>query len=114
MKNNNTGEPVSRGARSKEPAILHNVQRALALLLAAAWVSAPAATPDVSAADSHSLALHADGTVRSWGDDSHGALGVGRSLISSSPRTVEGLFGVKAVAASGEFTVTLKMDGTVW
>ena len=79
------------------------------LLLAAYGHAAPVAT-----GAQHSLALHADGTVRSWGDDSLGALGVGRSLATVTPTPVAGLTGVVAVAAGGSFTVALKGDGTVW
>src|SRR5688572_14494123 len=85
---------------------------ALVLLLAAAV--AHAATPSVSAGNTHSLALHADGTVRAWGDDSAGALGLDRSLASSTPMIVNGLTGVVAVAAGDAHTLALKSDGTVW
>src|SRR5437868_15116773 len=84
---------------------------ALLLLLVAARGHA---APGVAAGASHSLALHADGTVRSWGDDSLGALGLGRSLATVTPTPVAGLTGVVAVAAGGTFTVALKGDGTVW
>src|SRR5688572_29030358 len=85
---------------------------ALVLLLAAAV--AHAATPSVSAGNTHSLALHADGTVRAWGDDSAGALGLDRSLASSTPMIVNGLTGVVAVAAGDAHTLALRSDGTVW
>ncbi len=86
----------------------------LFLVLTLAVATAQAGTSAVSAGGWHSLALHADGTVRSWGDDSAGALGIGRSLVSSSPTVVAGLSGVTAVAAGGNRTVALKADGTVW
>jgi len=85
---------------------------ALIVLLAAAFTQA--ATPAVSAGNTHSLALHADGTVRAWGDDSAGALGLGRSLASSAPTIVNGLTGVVAVAAGDGHTLALRADGTVW
>jgi alpha-tubulin suppressor-like RCC1 family protein len=89
---------------------------AAALLLGAALLApgARAAAPSVSAGGSHSLAVHVDGTLRSWGDDSAGALGTGRSLQSLVPIQVPGLSGVTAIAAGDAHTVALKSDGTVW
>src|SRR5690348_3544542 len=72
------------------------------------------AAPGVATGAFHSLAVHADGTVRSWGDDSNGALGLGRSLATSRPTVVAGLSGVIAVAAGANFTAALRADGTVW
>ena len=84
---------------------------ALVGLLLPACVHAAAG---VSAGYKHSLAVAADGSVRSWGDDSAGALGIGRSLVTSTPTAVVGLAGVVQVAAGGEYTAALKADGTVW
>jgi alpha-tubulin suppressor-like RCC1 family protein len=41
--------------------------------------------PQVAAGAWHSLAVHADGTVRTWGDDSAGQLGLGRPLVTAFP-----------------------------
>lgn len=92
--------------------ITTRILAALAALLAATF--AHAATPSVSSGSTHSLALHADGTVRVWGDDSAGALGLARSLASSTPTVVNGLTGVVAVAAGDYHTLALRSDGTVW
>jgi len=85
---------------------------ALSLLLA--FGEALAAAPSVSAGGSHSLALHADGTLRAWGDDSAGALGTGRSLLSLLPIPVAGLPRIVAIACGDFHTVALAADGTVW
>jgi len=65
-----------------------------------------------------SLALSSKGTVYSWGDNSQGQLGIGSTTDSNTPGYVWlGLlpfFGVKSVAASGDFALALKADGTVW
>ena len=92
---------------------MKRIAAAMALLLAAA-LEAPAQTPSVAAGGTHSLALHADGTVRAWGDDSAGALGLGRALVSAAPLPVSGLDGIVAISAGGNHTVALKEDGTVW
>src|SRR5688572_9331559 len=68
----------------------------------------------VSAGYGLSVALAADGTVRTWGDDSWGGLGLGRSLATVSPAAVAGLTNVAAVTAGANFSAALKSDGTVW
>jgi len=60
-------------------------------------LAAQAATPAVSAGYKHGVALHADGTVRAWGDDSGGQLGLGRTLSVNAPALVTNLDGVAKV-----------------
>src|SRR5690348_13985885 len=79
----------------------------LALATAIAAPDARAATAAVSAGGSHSLALHTDGTLRAWGDDSAGALGTGRSLLSLLPIPVAGLPRIVAVACGDFHAVAL-------
>jgi alpha-tubulin suppressor-like RCC1 family protein len=86
---------------------------AVAFLLCLAF-AANAATPAVSSGDSHSLALQADGTLRAWGDDSSGQLGVGRALLARAPAAVLGLTDVIQVASAFNHVVALRRDGTVW
>lgn len=72
-----------------------------------------AATPSISAGGSHSVALQADGSVRSWGDDASGQLGVGRSLVSAIPIAVAGVTGIIAIASGYSHVIALKADGNV-
>ena len=73
--------------------------RSLLAGLALAMACFPAhAAPAVAAGGAHNLAIDADGTVRSWGDDSSGALGIGRSLATPSPTAVA-VFGRLVVVA---------------
>jgi len=92
--------------------------QSLALGLAAALVmfgaSAAQAAPAVSAGDRHVLALAADGTVRAWGDDSSGQLGLGRTLLNATPKAVIGIADVVRVSSGSTHVVALKRDGTVW
>ena len=74
---------------------------------------ASAITPMVSGGYSHTVALRADGTVMAWGNNSHGQLGDGTTISSSSPLVVPGLAKVMAVAAGGQYTIALKADGTL-
>src|SRR5262249_18801312 len=71
----------------------------------------------------HSLALMADGTVRSWGFNYEGQLGIGDAAgpetcppsytCSAKVLTVPGLSGVVAVAAGTYHSLALLADGTV-
>jgi alpha-tubulin suppressor-like RCC1 family protein len=83
------------------------------LALGAIATDAGAATPAIGAGGSHSVALGADGAVRTWGNDAAGELGVGRSLVSSNPIAVAGVTGITAIAAGGSHVLALKGDGTV-
>jgi alpha-tubulin suppressor-like RCC1 family protein len=74
---------------------------------------AVAATPAISAGSSHSVALNADGTIRNWGNDASGQLGIGRSLASATPSVVAGATGIIAIASGFSHVIALKADGTV-
>jgi alpha-tubulin suppressor-like RCC1 family protein len=76
--------------------------------------SAHAVAPAISAGSSHSLALHADGTVSAWGNDLSGQLGVGRTLKYSRPVEVSGIKDVQSVAVGGTHVLAATKDGTVW
>jgi alpha-tubulin suppressor-like RCC1 family protein len=64
----------------------------------------------------HSVALKRDGTVWAWGSNFFGQLGRGSNapLFSSVPAPVAGLDNVQAISAGGNFTLAVKVDGTVW
>ena len=70
----------------------------LAAILGLAAATAASAA-GVAAGYGFSIAVAGDGTVRSWGDDSWGGLGLGRSLAYPAPAAVAGLANVAAVAA---------------
>ena len=61
----------------------------------------------------HTLALMNDGTVKSWGDNSCGQLGMGSTTNISTPTNIPGLTGVKQLAAGNGHTLALMSDGTV-
>jgi len=72
----------------------------------------------VSAGDSHSLAITADGALRSWGWGGFGQLGHGDNQQQDQllPKKVEALTGQRVVAVSaGAFhSLALTADGAVW
>jgi alpha-tubulin suppressor-like RCC1 family protein len=68
----------------------------------------------IACSGNHSLALLADGTVRSWGANNAGQLGDGTTTSRNAPVTVAGLFNVIAIAAGAEHSLALRNDGSVW
>lgn len=69
---------------------------------------------NVSAGGTHSLALMDDQTVKSWGNNQKGQLGIGSYTNSLVAVTVPGLTGIVAVSAGYDYSLALKNDGTVW
>jgi alpha-tubulin suppressor-like RCC1 family protein len=69
----------------------------------------------VSAGDYHSLALDWDGRVYAWGENNFGQLGVGSRLLHGPvPALVEGLGGVREVAAAGGHSLAVTQSGDVF
>ncbi len=62
----------------------------------------------------NTCAVASGGTVRCWGDNSHGALGDGTTTHSSSPVTVSGLTDVVSLAAGHANMLALRSNGTVY
>jgi alpha-tubulin suppressor-like RCC1 family protein len=72
----------------------------------------------LAAGRNFSLALMLDGTVRSWGENSYGQLGLGFYGPTTSERipvAIPGFSGVRAIASDGEgkHSLALLSDGTV-
>ena len=70
----------------------------------------------IAAGDIFNLALTADGSVWSWGENQDGQLGVDPSTAfkNTSPRRIGGLSGIRAIAAGSVYGLALRNDGTVW
>jgi len=70
----------------------------------------------VAAGDFHTLALKADGTLWSWGDNASGQLGDGTTTMKSVPIQIDPAFGNHwiAIAAGGSHSMALQSDGTLW
>src|SRR6185369_8839863 len=64
----------------------------------------------------HSVAFFNNSTVRSWGYNGFGQLGLGNGIttFSGTPIKTVDISGVKAVAAGGFHTLALKNDDTLW
>lgn len=71
----------------------------------------------ISAGDNHTLALREDGTVLAWGSDRYGQLGLGRTVIQTTPSRVNGVStraAANSLAAGDSHFVSLQSDGSVW
>jgi len=75
---------------------------------------------DVAAGFQHSLALKQDGTVWAWGINGNGQIGnsevsnLGNTANQTTPQKIEGLTGVKAIAAGINHSFALTQDGAIW
>jgi alpha-tubulin suppressor-like RCC1 family protein len=71
----------------------------------------------LAAGNVFSMALIADGTVRTWGSNGFGQLGIGAPIdVDPHPTPVQptGLTGVVQIAAGRDTALALRGDGTVW
>ena len=68
----------------------------------------------VSAGESHCVALKADGTVWAWGRGLEGQLGNGKFKNSTIPVKVKGLKNISKVSAGGKHNLALDEEGRVW
>lgn len=69
----------------------------------------------VKAAEYYSMALKADGTVWTWGNNDYGQLGNGNiGTKQLLPIKIPGLSNIIAIEARSRTSYALKSDGTVW
>ena len=72
----------------------------------------------VTAGRDHSLALMKDGsrTIRAWGDNYYGQLGLGEAMTGNqiTPWPIPNHYNFAAVAAGGEHSLAIKTDGSIW
>jgi alpha-tubulin suppressor-like RCC1 family protein len=101
--NNRDGELGDR--KSTDP-------RAAAIVPGLDHVHAIAISP--SSTQVHVCAVLADASVRCWGGNGHGELGVDHASADGAPVAVPGLTGVAQIAAGDGATCAVKTDGSVW
>ncbi|MBN1607596.1 MAG: hypothetical protein JW940_13245 [Polyangiaceae bacterium] len=73
----------------------------------------PPVYTEISAGEVHSCAVVSDGTLRCWGSNLYGQLGVDAGALLTTPRAVPGQENVKSVAVGWAHTCVLFRDGTV-
>ena len=73
-------------------------------------------TPRISAGNSHSLALKADGSLWTFGVNINGELGTvtNNGTGNPNPTPTQVMTGISAVAAGGHHSLVLKADGSLW
>jgi len=74
----------------------------------------PAGTVQVALTESGAFALHADGTVWSWGMNVHGQLGRTTAKPHSKAAAIEGLAPITQLAAGHAHMLALDRAGQVW
>jgi alpha-tubulin suppressor-like RCC1 family protein len=112
---------MSLQLRSCPPSIFAAARRVAFSLLAcfglvlALWSNhAAAATPQVAAGYFHTLAIRADGTLWTWGQNSSGVLGLGDSANRLFPTQVGSATNWTRVAAGSYHTLAIRSDGSLW
>ncbi|WP_244237373.1 RCC1 domain-containing protein [Corallococcus llansteffanensis] len=68
----------------------------------------------LAAGTGHSLALRSDGTLWTWGSNSHGQLGTGNRHGLANPTKISGPSGLVAVTAGDFHSLAVRYDGTLW
>ena len=70
---------------------------------------------EIAAGDNHTLALKNDRTtIWAWGSNVYGQIGDGGREDKLFPVQVQGINGVKRIAAGNDHTIAIKDDGGVW
>jgi alpha-tubulin suppressor-like RCC1 family protein len=78
-------------------------------------VRTPAGVVAIAAGMFAAYALRRDGTVWAWGENAVGQLGIpGSDAATGTPRRVQRLIGIVAIAAGAGDGYALARDGTVW
>ncbi|MBL8604688.1 MAG: protein kinase [Myxococcales bacterium] len=93
---------------------LGNGHRGRAPVTQPAPVLALPATAMVAAGDSHTCALHTNGTVSCWGQNDQGQCGTEGSGVQMVPTGVPGLNNVVRISAGFQHTCALRRDGRVF
>ncbi len=68
----------------------------------------------IATGDFNSFVVCSSGTVKAWGDNTYGSLGLNDYTSRKLPEVVPGLNNVIKVASAKRHTLFLKSDGTVW
>ncbi|MFZ1704475.1 MAG: T9SS type A sorting domain-containing protein [Saprospiraceae bacterium] len=68
----------------------------------------------VSIGRNHTVAIHSDGTIWSWGNNQYGQLGDGTSVSRNIPGRVNNEKDWKQISAGEDYSLAIKIDGSLW
>lgn len=68
----------------------------------------------IATGDFNSFTICANGSVKAWGDNTSGSLGLGDYVSRKLPEVIPGINNVVKIASAKRHTLFLKSDGTVW
>jgi len=75
----------------------------------------PAGIKAIASGDSHCMALAADGTLWTWGDNSNFQLGWGVQVGENpTPKQIPNFSGVVSIDGGNDHSAAVKSDGTLW
>jgi alpha-tubulin suppressor-like RCC1 family protein len=109
------GLNTSENAPTGSSGLLGTGDATLTMAMTPVFVTGITSAVGIAAGDAHACALLSDGTVKCWGDNAYGQLGVDYTALESSatPLAVAGLSGVVALAAGYDHTCALVSGGAV-
>lgn len=67
----------------------------------------------IAAGENHCLALLSDGTMRAWGFNNEGQLGIGNNVRQTTPQPIPGLTGVLTIASGAHHNIAKLSSGAV-
>jgi RHS repeat-associated protein len=68
----------------------------------------------IAAGQNQGMALRADGTVWTWGNNTDGEMGIAGVANSAFPLRISGFSGVSGIAAGWTHSLAVQSNGTVW
>ena len=109
------GLNTSENAPTGSSGLLGTGDAALTMATTPVYVTGITNAVGIAAGDAHACAVLSDGTVKCWGDNGFGQLGVdyGVAASSATPLTIAGVSGATALAAGYDHTCALVSGGAV-
>ena len=105
-----TGKEIGKA----EIVVTHKITNKTATIFVNVVPEGKQSVPKVEVGNTHTVALKADGTVWTWGNNTYGQLGTADNNAKATPVKVTALENVIDITVGNENTMAVKADGTVW